>query len=805
MPQARHTSSVATRSPHDLRQVDRPEAMRKLIFKPSSTAKATLKTLMEALASNNPVERNSAINNHVAGQAVWHAHGITIQGAARIKHFLSALGMFNLNNNPVRVPLTEIEWDALSTTARIHTIRRVRPILLPFVEFAIPVDTILVFNADSEPITAMPPLRQRLTALPVGGPRAPPPPEESTIQSLGPDEEAPALFITKWEEQWPIDSILINLPWPLTIYAAVVRTLLMPLLVMLLIAWAELLFNIHERVRNLSHVGGRAISHISRWTSTATEAAGHQIQHYFPSLYHYPPRSLPSPRRAADATISAALTLLYGPARVLESSAQLTTETLNTFLPASAQLPSPRILEWYEEQHARSLKRQKAIHISRIRASSPRLRQTSQGTTHTAALAGTSSLSEDVPSIASVPKAPEITSRKSESHFRSSSTSPTSTRSASHIPGPRHPSSEMKPRQRASSTSLPTSPASRHTTPAAALSHRRAHDDTSMISDEGAGQPDLKRARHGQAEDTGEHEDGQESDVETDTGIETAEAASSVGSSQLAERKAGHAARSKGKHKAVEFTQHGIIPMSGAGVGSRPADPRVSPATKTTFTSTLTDPEGAIAMADVKHDTPRAHSWPASSVGGDAQHGPGTVIPPSASIAAEQLGAALAEDEAATMARSRSSEGSGHGRPAATHEQTRHQGEGQEHKHGHGPSTEEATKETEIVRASGSSASGAYATSSGTYPSADIAPLGVAPVAGSEMLPAPEEAAGAHPTSRSSDDTSIPTSSQSSPETHQGRRRKLSGPGFGSGVKQKMVHWRSKLRSTSREQREGPT
>ncbi|KAK0527580.1 hypothetical protein OC842_004831 [Tilletia horrida] len=679
---------------------------RKLVFKSPAAARITLKDLMEALASPNAVERNSAINNALASSAIWHAHGITIRGAARIKHFLTALGILNLSSAPLYLTPSPsvIEWDALSTTARIHTVRRVRPIVFPWTEFAIPVDTELVFNVDSEPSTASRTRRMGDTTLASG--------YLTETQAA----EAPSLYITKWSEEWPIDDVLNNVPWPFSIYISIFRTLMLPILIYVLIACAETLHNTQERIRHVQQTARRTVSRVTELGASASRAVEHQLQTNFPTLYHYVPHHLPTVADITHMLISLPLTVLRGPAQVFESSVQHTTGALNTFLPTSAQLPSPRVIEWYEAQHARAVQRKHEIHATRTRAASqsqdetqPQTRAQPPSPTQAGRAQAESSgaAKQRASSGAGHASGPQMIQIPSSAHTslyahgtspfgggatvvrraRTRSASTGSPQSATPVlyggPGPASSWNDWPSRPplpvRASPTSSPSaasaafhpsmsaSSSAEHVlagSPTATIPAHRARDTSAMLATEEAAQPEMKRARHGEdygdTATSGWMQSGEREDVDTahkhamgDAGMADqplGSVASSIRSSMAETSQKGSIAAGsggsgsgngvgggggKGK-KTVTFTPSGIIPASASASG---AGPRISPATKTTFTGT--GPEGAVAAAaQLKYDTG------ALGIATDL----GVMEPPSASIAAEQLGASLVGEEASPFA-----------------------------------------------------------------------------------------------------------------------------------------------------------
>ncbi|KAL9939494.1 hypothetical protein V8E36_001311 [Tilletia maclaganii] len=335
-----------------------------LVLKSDSQAKITLKHLIEALTSPDQVTRNSAINNALSSAAIYHAHAITIHGAARIKHFLTALSLFKLSSTSAQVRLSDIEYDRLSSTAYIRTLRHVRPALLPFHEFQIPVMTTLVFNAHSD--AGVPSVDTALAAAAIDDGKTVTRTVGAAAAGSG-ESGMTSLYITKWDEEWPSDSMFSTVPWPLTIYVSALRSLLLPLLVTLILALSELFYLAQEGTRHIQQQSRRSLSHLAQAISNTAHRTETQLRTTFPTLTYL----LPTLDQALSTLHSLPWNLLSGPARLLESSAQHTTEALNTLLPARAQLPSPRLLGWYEEQHARSVMRKHSIHAARVASPEP--------------------------------------------------------------------------------------------------------------------------------------------------------------------------------------------------------------------------------------------------------------------------------------------------------------------------------------------------------------------------------------------------------------------------------------------------
>ncbi|KAK0565080.1 hypothetical protein OC861_003940 [Tilletia horrida] len=545
-----HAVSVATDPP---RQV-------KIQSKSAATVKKSLRDLILSVTSSDAVQRNSAINNCFASQAAWEIRpGIVIHGAARIKHVLDAVNHLTISSKPARILSPEVTWDAPATTVQLVAARSVRPIFFPFIEFSVPVKTTLVLNADSEPDAGRAPQTLSATrgaSINVDRAKLTAQPTDSTF------------LVTKWQDEWPlfgpIDSAMAG---PLNVYLWMFRTYLIPLALTLFVIWAELLFWVEQRIRRAKNTGTRVAMHCVDRALDFINGNSHatEQQSTGPSQPIQPRADARAHEGGFFATVKY---YAYGPARIFKSSTQLLIESLNDLLPTRAQLPSPRVLDWFEQQHASSLQRRQSIHEIRKRRSTE----------------------TDI----NVKTAPEP------------------------ILPPPDPQERRSPQPAATSGASLSSAWYRDTsvghssTTGVHIPLARSAEEASGISDEAASQPEHKRVRR---ESAAEHPENAGSVGSSPHDPAETATVSSVASSLASSSRKGRT------RKTVTFTSGGLVPLptmdSGAGTS-------LSPATKTTHTSI--DPYAA-AHRGIIGDRAGSLTWSSGSRSSFASF-PGSVSDP---------------------------------------------------------------------------------------------------------------------------------------------------------------------------------
>lgn len=109
----------------------------------------------------------------------------------------------------------DVQWDDTTKTAKVRALRHLRPFFLPLFTFAVPVTTVLRFEAD----------------------------KDKAADGKG-DSKETLLYATHWDDQWPIQEVLEHLP----IIGLIMANLVTPVASFFAVLLANFLFAVNARI-----------------------------------------------------------------------------------------------------------------------------------------------------------------------------------------------------------------------------------------------------------------------------------------------------------------------------------------------------------------------------------------------------------------------------------------------------------------------------------------------------------------------------------------------------------------------------
>lgn len=158
------------------------------------------------LLSRDPVLFNSALNAYFAADARYLGHALDIRGVSAIKHVAWTFNLIDWGRG-ADVPSKKVSWDRNAITATIETQRHLRPVFFPLFTAAVPVKTRLHFNLQRE--------------------------KDSKCLK-------PILYVTLWEDEWPLGKWLQTLP----LLGSLVRRVFTPVASFVITLVSNLVFSI---------------------------------------------------------------------------------------------------------------------------------------------------------------------------------------------------------------------------------------------------------------------------------------------------------------------------------------------------------------------------------------------------------------------------------------------------------------------------------------------------------------------------------------------------------------------------------
>ncbi|CEH19086.1 hypothetical protein CBOM_05763 [Ceraceosorus bombacis] len=186
--------------------------------------RSNLHELSKKLWSRDVVMFNSTINAHFASSAIYKGHGLEISGASNVKH--AAWLLNSLDAGPgAQIDVEDIVWDEDTSTATIKSTRFLRPRLFPLFTFASAVRSRITLHADGAGKTAQ---------------------GKSGLDAI--KDSGSLLYVTKWEDDWPLDAFVQKLP----VFGSIERSVYTPIVTALVLLLSNLLFDLYARGASVS-------------------------------------------------------------------------------------------------------------------------------------------------------------------------------------------------------------------------------------------------------------------------------------------------------------------------------------------------------------------------------------------------------------------------------------------------------------------------------------------------------------------------------------------------------------------------